>query len=180
MRIFKNMTKKFKRMMILCIIFILSAIVMMILSIITQNSKFLFILPLGLGIMFLRISIGGKQNYSKWKDGKGRVQYIYTGTFDEPHSPTIVVEFADEEGKQHRGESQMFKEVNKYQSGDEIEFKYKLNESSTFKNIFGREGFARIHIFDDELQEYNSKPGDMILGAFSLFWIILALIMLFK
>lgn len=88
--------------------------------------------------------------------------YIYTGTFDKPHSPTIVVEFTDEEGKQHRGESQMFKEVNKYQSGDEIEFKYKLNETSTFKNIFGTEGFARIHVFDDELQEYNSKPGDMI------------------
>lgn len=174
------MSKKFKIMMILIAIYMLAVIVMMILSIITQNSKFLFILPLGLGIVFFRISIGGKQDYSKWKAGKGKVQYIYTGTFDKPHSPTIVVEFTDEEGKQHRGESQMFKEVNKYQSGDEIEFKYKLNESSTFRNIFGTEGFARIHVFDNELQEYNSKPGDMILVAFSMFWITLALIMLFK
>lgn len=161
-------------------IYILVVIIMVIISVIIQNVKFLFVLPLGVGIIFLRISTGGKQDYSKWKAGKGKVQYIYEGTFDKPHSPTIVVEFTDEEGKQHRGESQMFKEVNKYQSGDEIEFKYKLNESSTFKNIFGTEGFARIHVFDEELQEYNSKPGDMILGAFSLFWIILALIMLFK
>lgn len=171
---------KGKKIMVLIVTYILVVIVMMVCSITTQNEKFLFILPLGVGIIFLRISTGGKQDYSKWKAGKGKVQYIYEGTFDKPHSPTIVVEFIDEEGKQHRGESQMFKEVNKYQSGDEIEFKYKLNESSTLKNIFGVEGFARIHIFDDELQEYNSKPGDMILVAFSMFWIILALIMLFK
>lgn len=177
------MSKKFKRMMILITIFILAVIVMMMLSIITQNSKFLFILPLGIGTIFLRISIGmlfGKQDYSKWKDGKGRVQNINRGIFNEPHSPTIIVEFMDEEGKQHRGESQMFKEVNKYQSGDEIEFKYKLNESSAFKNISGSEPLARIHIFDDELHEYNSKPGAMILGTFGIFWIILALSMLFK
>ena len=172
-----------RKSIFLIAIYILVVIVMIIISVITQNIKFLFVLLLGIGIIFLRISIGmlcEKQDYSKWKDGKGKVQYIYTGTFDKPHSPTIVVEFTDEEGKQHRGESQMFKEVNKYQSGDEIEFKYKLNESSTFKNISGTEGFARIHVFDEELQEYNSKPGDMILVAFSMFWIILALIMLFK
>ena len=164
-------------------IYILVVIIMVIISVITQNVKFLFVLPLGIGIIFLRISAGilfKKQDYSKWKAGKGKIQYIYEGTFDKPHSPTIVVEFIDEEGKQHRGESQMFKEVNKYQSGDEIEFKYKLNESSTLKNIFGVEGFARIHIFDDELQEYNSKPGDMILVGFSMFWIILSLFLLFR
>ena len=55
-----------------------------------------------------------------------------------------------------------------------------MNESSAFKNISGREPFSRIHIFDDELHEYNSKPGAMILGAFSMFWIMLALIMLLK
>lgn len=170
---------KNKKITLIGIVCIFAVIIMFILAIIKQNARFLFILPLELGVFFLKLSYL-KEDYSKWKDGKGTVKIIYNGTNNEISNPRIIAEFIDENGKKHKGESQAFKKVKKYKSGDKIEFKYKLIESSSFKNIFNTEPMSRIHIFDDELEEIDSKLINTIIRLLGVFFLVLSIIILMK
>ena len=164
------------------------------LAMITKNLKFIFVGPLTIGTMFIWFAILPfiKVDYYKWENGRGKVLYISTSDYDyklgerRVASPKIVIEFIDKNGNRHKGRSQSFatettKEIKeKYKTGKEVEFKYKLHEATTFKKIFGKEPFASIHIFDNELKGIDPKKGVILFGLLGIFFIFWAIIILIK
>lgn len=165
----------------------------MILSAMTQNFKFMFIVPIIMGSIFIYFSIGTikKVDYSKWKDGKGKVLCIKEEEFKRERGrlwysqPYIIFEFMDENGNKHRGKSHHFDNKfreeleEKFKIGTEVQFKYKLHESTTFKNIFGTEPLASIYLIGEESKQSSPKL-NLILIAMGAFFIFLGIVMLVK
>lgn len=165
---------------IIFIIFVFVVILLLILTAITQNTFFIGLIALILGILILYFSIvlNKKEDYSKWSEGKGKIINISTSKYDHyskeytMSNPYIIVEFFDEFGNKHKGKSQYFKKVNEiYKCNDEVKFKYKLSKNS----IFGTESLAIIRIFDSKLEEVDGKKSVIILGIIGVILIILSI-----
>ena len=149
-----------------------------------------------IGIIFLSFGclLFKKTDYSNWKNGNGIIIEVRDDDYDyddgqRASAARLIVEFKDEKGTVHKGESDSIgtikdvaKVKEKYQIGQKINFVYNIAESSSsyklFKNIFGKEPFVPIHIEDDEFPK--SKYGKYFLPAFGALWIVMGIIAIFK